>query len=41
MHIDGEFFKLLNPDMITIQLARECVQDGKLKILVRTKKKKN
>eukprot|EP00347_Sterkiella_histriomuscorum_P014386 403361066 len=40
MHIDGEFYKLKNPDVLTIQLAKDCVQDGKLRILERCKRKK-
>lgn len=38
MHIDGEFFKLKNPDVVSIQLAKECISDGKLRILERKRK---
>jgi len=40
MNVDGEFFKLKNPDIVLVQLAKECVNDGKLKILTRGKKRK-
>ena len=35
MNVDGEFYKLKNPDTVTIQLAREALPGGKLKTLVR------
>jgi hypothetical protein len=36
MNIDGEFFKVKNPDCISIKLAEE-VPEGKIRILVRNK----
>jgi hypothetical protein len=35
MNIDGEFYKIKNPDTVTIQLAKEALPTGSLKILVR------
>ena len=37
MHVDGEFYKLKNPKMINISLAKEAIPDGKLRILCRNK----
>lgn len=39
MHIDGEFFKLKNPDGIVISLAKDF-PNGKIKMLFRNKKTK-
>lgn len=33
LQVDGEFYKAKNIDTVTLQLAKECLQDGKLKIL--------
>jgi len=35
VQIDGEFYKAKNVDSITLQLSKESLQDGKLKILER------
>ena len=35
MQCDGEFYKLKNPDTVTISLARDTLPTGKLKILMR------
>ena len=38
VHVDGEFYKMKNPKMINIALAKENIPDGKLRILCRNKK---
>lgn len=35
LNIDGEFYKLKNPDTVTLQLAKDALPEGRLKILVR------
>jgi hypothetical protein len=35
MNVDGEFYKLKNPDTVTISLATDALPSGSLKILVR------
>jgi hypothetical protein len=35
MNVDGEFYKLKNPDTVTIRLAKDSLPTGSLKILVR------
>jgi hypothetical protein len=35
MNVDGEFYKLKNPDTVTISLAKDCLPTGSIKILVR------
>ena len=37
MNIDGEYYKMRNPDMVTVQLAKKCSSTGRLKLLARTK----
>ncbi len=35
LNIDGEFYKMKNPDTLTIQLADDSLPNGQLRILVR------
>ena len=35
MNVDGEFYKLKNPETVTIRLAKDSLPTGSLKILVR------
>lgn len=33
--VDGEFYKLKNPDSCTIGLAKDTFKDGQIRVLVR------
>jgi len=35
LNIDGEFYKMKNPDSLVIELAEEILPKGQLRILVR------
>lgn len=35
LNIDGEFYKMKNPDTVKLQLAKDVLPNGQLRILVR------
>ena len=37
MNVDGEYYKIRNPDVVTISLANDCTKTGKLRLLSRGK----
>ncbi len=37
MNIDGEYYKLRNPDLVTVELAWNCSETGKIRLLARKK----